>query len=100
MTEPLPTKQEVVELSVKLMPLFQIIRNQHPAIQGSVLADLIATWIAGHFVENSVAETRRLRAEVLTDFLMTIERLVPILAEEIGTPHDPIRIEDSLYERQ
>jgi hypothetical protein len=100
MTSPMPTTQEVVELSKKMKPLFQLLAHQHPAVQGGVLADMVATWLAGHFVENSVAETRRLRAEMFTDLIVNIERLVPICAEEIGTPHDPVNAEDALYERQ
>jgi hypothetical protein len=90
-------------LSKKLSPLFQQqLVHQHPAVQAGVLCDLVALWLAGHFIEDSVAETRRLRAELLTDFLITIERLVPICAADIGTPHDPIMAvqEDDPYQQR
>ena len=88
---PEPRPDEIQALCDKLFPVVSpLLANQHPSVQGGALADLVATWIAGHFVQGYVPATRGLRAALLSDFLMSVERLVPVCAEEIGAPHDPI----------
>jgi hypothetical protein len=37
----------------------KILANNPPRIQGAVLADLLATWIGGHFVPGDRKETSR-----------------------------------------
>ena len=58
----------------------------HPApIQGAVLADLLATWLAGHHVPGDQDATRSKRAELLAMHCSTVRQLVPHNAKEIGT---------------
>jgi hypothetical protein len=40
-----PDASDVIKIVDKIAPL---LANQHPAIQGAVLADLLATWVTGH----------------------------------------------------
>ena len=88
---PEPDVETIEALIKKVMPVIApILAGHHPDIQGGVLADLVATWLAGHGVADSVPRTRALRAALFANFLLLVERLVPICAEELGTPHDPI----------
>lgn len=54
-------------------------------VQGAVLADLVAIWIAGHMVEGSAEQTDELRARLLRDHIDAVRNLVPENAKAIGT---------------
>jgi hypothetical protein len=55
----------------------------HPAqVQGAVLSDLMATWLAGHIADNPAA-TRMLREELLRSWVEVVGRLVPGNSEQI-----------------
>ena len=54
-------------------------------IQGAILADLLATWLACHHAPGDEEETRKLRAELLAMHCSTVRQLVPHNAKEIGT---------------
>lgn len=60
----------------------------HPAhIQGAVLADLLATWLGGHIIHDSPAETDALRDRLLALHVGVVRQLVPINAAVIhGRP--------------
>jgi hypothetical protein len=82
---------EAIEvLSKRILPIVQHLAGQHPSVQGGALANLVATWLGGYDAAHDVVRTRDLRTKLLADFLMAVDRLVPICAEELGTPHDPI----------
>lgn len=92
--------ERIMELVEQLRPrVFPFLAGQPPAIQGGVLADLLAIWLAGHCVPGDLAATRAARAELLADFLVLLERLVSINAARFGTPHDPIEGSDADYIR-
>lgn len=59
-----------------------------PAFQGAVLADLLAIWLAGHFVPGDIDATRTMRAELLATHLQGVRDLVNVNAKRLGTPHD------------
>jgi hypothetical protein len=83
--------RDVIALGERVTTLVRpLLAGRHPAVQGGVLAQLVATWLAGHAVLGNVDGTRGLRAQLLADFLIAVERLVPLHADELGTPHDPI----------
>jgi hypothetical protein len=54
-------------------------------IQGAVLADLLAMWLAGHHVPGDQRATADLRREVLSVHLRALGELVPVNAKMIGT---------------
>lgn len=58
-------------------------------VQGVVLADLLATWIGGHVVPGSQAETDRMRASVLSLHVRSVTALVPLGAWRIGIEQHP-----------
>lgn len=74
-------------LSAQLQPL---LTKHHPVTQGAALVDLVATWLAAHVEEGGLSPTRALRQQLLSDFIIAVEAMVPVCAEELGTPHDPI----------
>jgi hypothetical protein len=76
------TPDDVARLVGRIAPL---LASQPPELQGAVLADLLAIWLAGHVVEGLPEATRRLRAEILKLHLETVERLVEINAKRMGT---------------
>ncbi len=58
----------------------------HPsAIQGTILADCLATWLAGHLIPGDAEATRKLRDDLLATHLETVAELVPLHARMIGT---------------
>lgn len=106
MTPPEPTTDDIQALSDKVTPVVRLLlAGHHPVAQGAVLADLVATWLAGHCYTNDngdgdLAETRTLRAQLFTEFIETVDRLLPVCAHELGTPHDPVIFPDADYEQR
>lgn len=100
---PSERKESMVMIEIIANRLKMLITGKHPAVQGAVLADAVATFLAAHYVEDDLVGTRVVRGEIFADFMMTVERLMPICAEEIGTPHDPIIVpgdDKTAYRRQ
>jgi hypothetical protein len=55
-------------------------------VQGAVLADLLAMWLAGHVFRVSCDATRTLRQELLQMHLKTVRQLIPENAKAMGLP--------------
>jgi hypothetical protein len=53
-------------------------------VQGAVLADLLAIWLAGHQVEGDAEATRKLRGDILATHLLMVEELTAVNARIIG----------------
>lgn len=64
--------------------LFQRIRpllgGYEPGMQGAVLAQLVALWLAG-FVSDDPAEEAAARDDFLNDMVRTIRQLIPVMYE-------------------
>ena len=56
-----------------------------PDVQGAALADLLAIWLAGHYVEDDKDATRKLRAELLAKHCVVVRELVTVNAKMLGT---------------
>ena len=56
-----------------------------PGVQGAILADLLATWLAGHEFKGDAAVTRVLRRDLLASHIEHVRKLVPLNARAIGT---------------
>lgn len=52
-----------------------ILTGKHPAVQGAVLADLLATWLAGH--------PPVMREHMVSETIRTVLRLIPCNEMEI-----------------
>jgi hypothetical protein len=73
---------QIEQLTGQIRPL---LAGKDPMVQSAVLADLLAMWLAGHFVQGDRDETRKLRADLLRMHLETVERLTEINAMQMGT---------------
>ena len=76
------TAYEVVELVEVMRPH---LAGKSPQVQGAVLADLLAIWLAGHHVADDADATRKMRAEMLALHCQAVRQLVPVNAAMIGT---------------
>lgn len=65
---------EVTHLVEQIKP---ILAGKHPGIQGAVLADCLAIWLAGH--------PKELRDDLLKMHLEKVAELVPVNAKILGT---------------
>lgn len=68
---------EVEAVSNSVRPL---LAGRGSAVQGAVLADLLATWLSGHFAENQEA-TAKLREKFLAMHIEAVRELVAANAE-------------------
>ena len=66
-----------------------ILKGRTPAIQSAVLADLVATFVAGHRVEGDRAATRDLRQAILATHTKYARALVSLHAQLIHGEHEP-----------
>ena len=68
-------EEEVWEIIEKVGPM---LKGRSAGIQGAVLADLLAMWLAGHWVERSVEETRALRERILRMHVEKVWEMVEV----------------------
>jgi hypothetical protein len=62
-----------------------LLAGHGPLLQGYVLGDLVAIWLAGHEALGDPVATEKLRADLLAMHCDLVRCLVPINAKEIGT---------------
>jgi hypothetical protein len=74
---------EVAATAARIKPL---LADKPYAVQGAVLADLLAIWLVGIVCEGDQAATNALRDQLLTMHIDTVRELVPINARLLGTP--------------
>jgi hypothetical protein len=73
---------EVIALVDKIRP---VLAGRAPEVQGAVLADLLAMWLAGHHTAGDEDATRRLRADLLAHHCAAVRALTGVNAKIIGT---------------
>jgi hypothetical protein len=73
---------EVVAIIAQIRPL---LAGHVPEVQGAVLADLLAIWLAGHHVAGDEDATRKMRAELLAMHCTKVRELTSINAKIGGT---------------
>jgi len=77
---------DVLQLCAALVGQIRpILAGQPPEVQGAVIADLLAIWLAGHHVAGDPDATRELRGDLLANHLLHVEQLVSVNAHLIGT---------------
>jgi hypothetical protein len=74
--------EQVVPIVESIRPL---LAGKPPELQGAVLADLLAIWLAGHHVADDEDATRTMRAELLAAHCRAVRQLTSINAKIIGT---------------
>jgi hypothetical protein len=77
--------KDVARVNVIVALISRHLAGEPAQLQGAVLADLLATWLASHHVEGNADATLTLRAELLAMHCSAVRQLVPINAEAIGT---------------
>jgi hypothetical protein len=63
----------------------RVLAGRPPEMQGAILADCLALWLAGHHVEGDADATRKMREELLADHCAAVRQLTSINAEAMGT---------------
>jgi hypothetical protein len=81
--------RRVHELVDRIKP---ILAGEAPNVQGAVLADLLAMWLAGHVIMGDPKETEKMRERALEIHIATVRALIPIEYET--------RIEPEIRRRQ
>lgn len=56
-----------------------------PYLQGAVLSELLALWLAGHYAPDNPEDTAQFRADLLEMHIRLVKQLIPKIAQEIGT---------------
>jgi hypothetical protein len=63
-----------------------VLAGRPPEIQSAILADLLATFLAGHIVRGNPAATNDIREKILASHVGLVRELVPINAAIIHGP--------------
>ena len=68
---------DIVPETIRLIDAIRPLLAGKPApVQGAALADLLATWLAGHRADEK-AQTDWLRAVLLEEHIATVRELIP-----------------------
>jgi len=72
--------EEVLELIERISPL---LHGNPPGVQGAVLAELVARFVAGHFHEDGKEASAKVRRSVIADFVKLVRGLVLFHVETV-----------------
>jgi hypothetical protein len=81
------TPHEAEQVDRLVLRLVKELAGREPQMQGLILADLLATWLAGHIVKGRPAATEALRMDLLRHHVETVRRLIPIASQRIHGAH-------------
>ena len=84
MTKPIGTAQtrEIARAVERIRPM---LAGRPREMQGAILADLLAIWLADHEVDGNSEATRRMRAALLHDHCAAVRKLTTVNARIRGT---------------
>jgi hypothetical protein len=77
--------EEIAAIVERIKPL---LAGQPPELQGVVLADCMAIWLAGHHVAGDAEATRKMRAELLAMHCSAVRELTEINAKIMNQAPD------------
>lgn len=80
------TGRDAMRLAGRIAPL---LAGHSPEVVGAALADLLATWLAGHR-QSDRATTDALRSDLLSMHIGVVKALIPVNADMIrkhGSPY-------------
>ena len=80
---------DVVKTQKLIGRIAKILANNPPMIQSAVLADLLATWLGGHFVAGDRKETFALREYLMREHIKLVADLIPHNEPVISKVHRP-----------
>jgi hypothetical protein len=72
--------EEVERIVASIHPLLV---GQAPQVQGAALADLLATWVAGHIILGDAPETDALRRRLVEMHIEMVRKLVTLNAARL-----------------
>lgn len=75
------TSTEEIERIVAL--IHPLLAGQPAAVQGFVLADLLATWLVGHVIPEDAPATDLLRERLIKIHIKTVRKIVPLNAARL-----------------
>lgn len=74
--------REITAIVERIKPLLA----GYPAeMQGAVLADCLAIWLAGHHIAGDEDATRKMRADLLSMHCAAVRKLTELNAKPLGT---------------
>lgn len=79
-----PPDGEIKKATKVAERIYPMLRGIHPTVQGAIVADLVAMWIAGHVVEGDPKDTDRLRKFLMEQHIKLVVQLIKPNAEAIG----------------
>jgi len=77
-----PLELQVAPLVERIGP---ILAGKNPSVQGAVLADLVATWVAGHVIRGDRTTTDEMRAKIIECHIQAVREFIPLNAKLLGT---------------
>lgn len=77
------TEVAVIEETVNKIRPF--LAGLPPELQGAILAELAAVWVAGHHIEGDVEATAEFRSDLLESYLSLVEEMIPVKARMLGS---------------
>ena len=78
------SQSEIEQVHALVMAVRPLLTGQPSAVQAAALADLVATWLAGHVVVGDREATDNLRAVLLDDHMDDVRSLIESNAEILG----------------
>lgn len=81
-------EQEIAVVRDTIDKIAPLLAGKPPEIQGAILADLLATWLAGHWIPGSKSDTQAVRRDVLAMHLEGVAELMALHSKEMGTDGD------------
>jgi len=75
-----PDDKEVDEVKALIDRISPILRGQDRQVQGAVLADLLARWLAGHYVPEDRFQTILMRGRILHQHMKIVRDLTKVNA--------------------
>lgn len=80
-----PSDEELKQAPEIAEKIYPMLFGLHPTVQGAIIADLTATWLAGHVVEGSPEDTNKLRKFLFEQHIRLTHKLIEPNADHIGT---------------
>ena len=78
-----PDDSEVDEVKTLVDRISPILHGQHRQVQGAVLADLLARWLAGHCVPDDRFKTILVRGRILHQHVKIVRDLTKVNAMQM-----------------
>ena len=75
-----------MEITTTVNAIMPMLKGRSETVQGLILADLVAYFLAGHFVEGDADATRKVRAETLAEICQAARAFTMVDARLLDIP--------------